>query len=522
MVKMSFVPSKLSLAALQTLSVSQRCGLRPLEWWGSEISPLAPEDRTSVLKELALMLAKDMRGISGFAQNLGLDKAKYPTEFEIIFFDFLLPLQQALIQQGAWEEALNLELTLYVIFIRQDENQDFYERAFAGLYSAYTSILRPSTVSAKLPREVQSGGATLFWFQNYSILAHTQLALNLVEHLPMREQFYASALSNAQLEESRSIFAFAGIEVLQIDDRQAITARCNELISLCKIKDITNIVFVSLPLQSGYIKTVCNGISLTWWSMKYPLGCMPHFDRLVCNRTLYPTQKIFHGALWECAPFAVKAIAPSPAPVSVGSGSAELKVGVLSREEKFSSSRLPELLSICLDQNPSLELFWTGRKEEPTIVQRIEGRLGSAVRQRINFCGWVDPANFLTRIDLLVDTPNLGGMAAYWAMSIGRVVISASDSGSVGSLGSRKDLEKHFKLLSSYEDICEYFDSPAERPYYLTDAELIPMCVFKYANHRGLVADHGRLFSQFFYDVLSDMGRWSALTHQMLKGSNIK
>jgi hypothetical protein len=195
---------------------------------------------------------------------------------------------------------------------------------------------------------------------------------------------------------------------------------------------------------------------------------------------------------------------------------------VLSREDKFSSSRLPELLSICLDQNPSLELLWTGRKEEPSVVQRIEGRLGSAVRQRINFCGWVDPANFLTRIDLLVDTPNLGGMAAYWAMSIGKVVISASDSGSVGSLGSRKDLERHFQLLSSYEDICEYFNSPAERPFYLTDAELIPICVSKYADHMGLIVEHGRLFSQFFSDVLSDMGRWSELTYQMLKGLKLK
>lgn len=522
MVKMSFVPSKLSLAALQTLSVAQRCGTRPLEWWRSEIAPLAPEVRTSVLKELSLMLAKSMRGTSGFAQNLRLNKAMYPEEFEVIFFDFLLPLQQALIQRRAWEEALNLEQMLYVSFIKQDENQDFYERAFAGLYSAYASILRPPTENTKPHREVLSGGATLFWFNNYDILAHTQLALNLVEHLPTQGKFYASALSNFRLVESRPSFASAGIEVLQIDDCQAITARCDELVRLCKIKGISNIVFVSLPFQSGYLKTICNGIALTWWSMKYPLGCLSHFDRLVCNRTLYPTQKIFNGALWECAPFAVKAITPSPAPVSVGLGSAGLKVGVLSREEKFSSSRLPELLSICLDQNPSLELLWTGWKEEPSIVQRLEGRLGSAVRQRINFCGWVDPANFLTRIDLLVDTPNLGGMAGYWAMSIGKVVISASDSGSVGSLGSRKDLERHFQLLSSYEDICEYFDSPAERPYYLTDAELIPICVSKYADHRGLIVEHGRLFSQFFSDVLSDMGRWSELTYQMLKGSKIK
>jgi hypothetical protein len=520
--------SSSALKALRSLSAALTRGIHPLQWWGMEISPLPSESRRPLLHELAVILAREMSGISRFAQTLNIDKSKHRKEFESILFDFLFPLHQALIQLRVWDEALELENVVYSAFIKQEENHDFYESAFSGLYAPYRPILRAAAESNAVLTNSESSaqdsieGNMLFWFQNYSVFAHTQLVLDLATHLPVSTKFYASALNNIDLNSSRSTFARAGIEILEIDDRQSVTNRCDALIQLCRNYGVSNIIFVSLPLQSGYLKSICGGISLTWWSMKYPLGCMPHFDRLVCNRALYPSQKTFRGSLWHCAPFALKALSPNPAPPPLGTASKDLNIGVLAREEKFASSHLPEILHKSLLVNPNLHLFWTGRNEDPDLAARLGAHSDKGVCHQVHFAGWVDPATFLTQVDLLVDTPNLGGMVSYWAISMGKVVISATDYGSVGALGSHEDLKPHFQLLSNIEEVKTYFRTSCPYPYYLSDSSLIPLCLAEYESNRELLKEHGQRFLRFFNNVLSDMGRWSSITHQMLKGSNPK
>lgn len=519
-------PSLPALKVLQSLSNALSVGELPLKWWDAEISALPAEIRRPLLSELAVILAHDMKGINHFAQGLIVEKSDRPAEYDSILCDFLLPLHEAVVQAGVWEEALNLEIVIYSLFIKQDENHDIYERAFAGLYAPYSGVLAQSVDKsdaypiAASDQIAPPEGACLFWFQNYSVLAHTELVLDLARHLPGDTKLYASALTNINLERSQATFTHAGIDILRIDDRQSLTARCQELIRLCKSHGITNIVMVSLPLQSGYLKRICKGVSLTWWSMKFPLGCMPHFDRLVSSRSLYPTQKEIFGAIWHYAPFAVKALPPHLAPTPLPCNAADLNVGVLAREEKFASSPLPETLHRSLYEIPGLRLFWTGRREVPDLTKRLHGDPGTGVNQRVHFVGWVDPAMFLTQVDLLVDTPNLGGLAAYWAMSMGKVVISATDTGSVGALGSRQDLQTHFQLLSSAEEVRAYFTEASTRPYYLLDVSLTKHCLAGYAADRALLAVHGQRFLRFFNETLSDMGRWSRITYQMLQGEN--
>lgn len=512
------------LRAFQTLCKVVSGGEHPLRWWESYITPIPPESRSQLLNALALTLAHQMRGAARFAQTLNFSKAKQPSDFHSVLFDLLLPLHRALIQRGAYSEALNLEVVIYTVFIKQDENHEFYEKAFAELYAPYKQIVKPVAESPQLFLNMGNAhakgeeGATLFWFQNYSVLAHTQLVLDLAAHLSGKGRLYASAVSNVQLETSEKIFESAGIKILKIDDSQNLSARCDELIQRCKKFGVSNIVWVSVPLQSGYLRCICEDILLTWWSMKFNLGCVRHFDRLVCNRTLYPKKVTVNNNEWHCAPFALKALSPHPTPKSLGTSANELNIGVLSREEKFASSVLPEILLSSLSRHPELHLFWTGRKELPDLAARLRGGPSMMLNRQVHYVGWVDPAMFLTQIDLLVDTPNLGGMVAYWAMSMGKVVISSTDFGSVGACGSRQDLREHFELLSCVEEVRAYFDQPNTRPYYLSDAALIPICLSHYLSDRSLLDKHGKLFLQFFDNCLSDMKRWSSITYRMLNG----
>ena len=517
----SHIASLSTLKALQALtSINNQTAHDIQEWWSNVIFKLPQESRPVVLSELAIILASNIYDIVTFAKCFKVNKFKQPNEFNSILFEFLLPLHRAFIQSGSWDNALNLERIICQDFIKQDENNSFYEQAFTELYSPYITTL--NNTNSLVDSRVSSDGATLFWFQNYSILAHTQLVLDLAQNLPLQVKLYASALSNRDLEMSLPVFAKSGIEILSINDQQTFQERCKSLIKLCKSRGISNIVMVSLPLQSGYIKSICDGISLVWWSMKYPLGCMPHFDRLVCNRSIYPQQKSFNGLLWQCAPFALKAMLPHPNPQPLSETQADLKLGVLSREEKFASSDLPEILSRSLADKPELQLFWTGRVCEPVLASRLHAALSKEDHQQVHFAGWVDPKLFLTQIDLLVDTPNLGGMVAYWAMSMGKVVISATDSGSVGALGSRDELRAHFELLSSTEEIREYFKGKSTLPYYLSRTELIPLCLTLYSDQKDLLKEHGQRFLRFYINFLSDMNRWSEITYLMMKGLNVK
>lgn len=524
--------SFLAKNVLRALADAIARGTNPLEWWRKEISPISPSPRRILLRELAELLTKEMRGISEFAQFLRVDKKQHSAEFESILYEFLMPLHNTLVMKNLWDEALSLELVIYTIFIKQDEDLAFYEKSFASLYSPYANTSYTSTDRASsralTPRSsglnesdcnpTISGGSVLFWFQNYFVLAHTELVLDLASNLSPPTKIFASALSNTNLDKARTVFAGAGIEILNIDDRKNISARCKDLVKICKDHSISNIVFVSLPLQSGYLKSICDGIQLTWWSMKYPLGCIHHFNHLVCNRTLYPTQKRFNGTLWSCAPFAVKPITTNLKKESVHIALNDLKMGVLSREEKFASSQLPEILHRCLTSNNRSQLFWTGRSQDKDLDRRLHLSSGDKLDNRIHFCGWVSPVEFLTQIDLLIDTPNLGGMVAYWMMSLGKVVLSATDHGSVGALGSRQDLSEHFELLNNPDQVHTYFSSSSDRPFYLSDPDLIPLCIEKYCAQKALLDEHGRRFFLFFDKMLSNLGRYSQITYKMLQG----
>lgn len=522
----------LTLACIHSLTHAIQNRIHLMQWWLSSVASLQVTARQTVLTELSGVVAAQLAGIHQFASDLAIDKSQHPDLFRSILFDFLMPIHKHLVSLQKWEEALQLESAIYSYYIKQDEDWDFYELAFSHLYTPYQQLgecrqiapLPPGSITHvdkdldHLPLDKQPEERTLFWFQNYSILAHSTVCLEFVESLKKSEGFYASALNNVNLEKSRGIFSALGIEILALDNQLDYSGRCRQLVELCRHHRIQNIVFVSLPLQSGYLNTIAGEIRLTWWSMKYPLGCMRHFDRLVCNRSITPELRPINGALWHCAPFALKALPINPDILNSIQPENMLRLGVLAREEKFAASGLPEIMSRSLAATPTANLYWTGRQRNSSLDNRLHGAAPTELKGRIEFCGWVDPSRFLTMVDVLVDTPNLGGLVAYWMMSMGKVVLSATDSGSIGALGSRETLSHYFHYLRSESEVDDYFSSPSDRPFYLASIDLIPLCVEKYSRNRDLLSDHGARFLSVFNRHLSDMERWSKLTFQMLQG----
>jgi hypothetical protein len=529
--KEKFKPSRLTLNTLKSLSDSISRSRPTLEWWIEQIIPMNQQERKPVLRELGLILAHNMSNISSLATSLKVSKQQSPTAFNCILFEFLLPIHHELVLTNNWDEALKLEISIYSEYIKQDENHFFYENAFSDLYKPYDKLfsglhkhekraypLIDKTYATNSNSTLNTAPEkTLFWLQNYNVLAHTQLLLDLARNLGFADLLYVSALTNSSLSNSREIFEQAGICIVPLNDALDVRSRCTALVELCDQLDIRNLVFVSLPLQSGFLRTLSTNLNLTWWSMKYPLGCFEHFDRLVCNRSLRSGIKTFYGKKWLCAPFAVNPIC-TLVKNSNAAKSKQLKVGVLSRTEKLASSQLPEILSKMLMSLPDTELFWTGRSRDALLEKRLQGDLKEKEFHRIHFRGWVDPIKFLNEIDLLIDTPNLGGVVAYWMMSLGKVVISATNSGSVGALGTHDELSEFFEYLDSPARIHEYFTQPPQKPYYLASIDLIPVCLKYYHDDPDNLSVHGQFFKWFFSKSLSDLPRWSRNTFEMLQG----
>ena len=103
-------------------------------------------------------------------------------------------------------------------------------------------------------------------------------------------------------------------------------------------------------------------------------------------------------------------------------------------------------------------------------------------------------------------------------MSLGKVVLSATDYGSVGALGSRQDIREHFELLTNSDQVRAYFSSASDRPFYLSSADLIPQCIEEYCQNREVLDEHGRRFLLFFNNVLSDLDSYSRMTYKFLQG----
>lgn len=504
--------------------------------WDQVLSRLSLEQQSEILGRLARMTCLKIKDVGALASHLKIDKVSHRVLFDQMFFGFLCPVHDILVKSRRWDEALFLEHGLYNHFIKQDESIEFYERAFARIYEPYLkgegrkenalatgkegegNSPSPLTGSA----DCASRGKVLFWFLNYARLAHMDLCLEFIEASSVKDVFCVAGLTEIDIEKTAPEFEKLGVKILKVGESPSLAERYRRLLELCRENQVTEIVFVSLPLHSAYLRKISTNINLVWWTMKFPLGALRQFHRRVCNRSLVPEIRTFNGAQWLCAPLVINKIPKTEATSDARQPENFcLKLGVLAREEKFISSDLPDVLKGTLEQFDRVALFWTGEKQNSEIEKRLHGDPHSVTKERTKFCGWVDPVKFLNFIDILVDTPNLGGLSAYWAMSIDKVVLSATDSGSVGALGSKETLRDFFCLLDSPEAVAAYFCGESQKPFYLSESSLIPYCVKHFVDNPELITVCGERFGNFFRAHLSNNAQSAATILSLIKDGGI-
>jgi hypothetical protein len=138
--------------------------------------------------------------------------------------------------------------------------------------------------------------------------------------------------------------------------------------------------------------------------------------------------------------------------------------------------------------------------------------------KRIACVGWVDPPYYLARLDVLLDTPTLGGLSCYWAMSAGIPVVSALPSGSIGALSDHIEIKRNFDVLDSLEDVYKYFSGQQIQPFVLSrfDTLMVRAAVENLVNSRDVRLRVGESFKRFFTDVLSNRRRSAVIQFEWL------
>jgi len=458
---------------------------------------------------------------------LNVNSVDFPHLFEFILFKVLLPTHQYLVMHEEWEEALNFELNIAFYFLKQTETEEFAEKTYKLLFQGYSEVLSKNSGRKDTPKRSEKS-KLLFLLTNNNRLAHNLLFVNFLKGLKDKNDIFIAWIRDSTYKGKATKDTVSqdienlGFKILAIPQSLGFAQRYKFLANFCLDSKVDRVVTVSVLANSAFLKMLLGDIQLIWWSMKYPLGSVGHFDRYVCNRSITVERRVFNGRTWECGPFCVPAIKKRRSVEnSLNDINNFLTAGVLARSEKFLSSSLPEVLNSVLLHSKNLKLFWTGDPSRTSEIENLRTRLCKDLdiknQQRQEFAGWVVPEDFINKIDFLIDTPNIGGSVVYQAMSIDKIVISAGEKGAIAALASKEILCSYFELLDSPLSTSQYFSQTPKKPFFLAYPQLIINVIDQLLIRTHLIEEIGRLFGDFYRNKLSDNYKSSSQFLTLLK-----
>jgi len=474
-------------------------------------------------KRLFDLLSTDIRRVSAL-YHWQIDFKGNVSALKRFMSSYLFPAHYLLVKNKLYELALRFEHKLYNGFIKQCEDERFYKWAFHHLYKPYLETAsRKNRSGTDDLRRLRTG--TVFFFQNCSPLAHVQLFLEQIESIPAeeRDKTYVFALfpcvDKSAIDKLREI----GILYFEYPSINKITEKFLRLKELSLKLKISDIVFVSMPLHSPYCSILFSEISLTWWSHKFALSTIPFFDYMVCFRALTKSLRKLDGAEWRAGPIGIAGMER----VNLSSASLKkerIEIGVLSREEKTLSSNLPEVIGELIRTYKNIRVTYTARGDGSAIRSRVSSRSDDDAGERIYCVGWVNPAQYLNSIDILLDTPNLGGLSCFWAMSLGLPVISTLPNGSLGSLSDADEIGRFFEVISHESDINRYFNAQSSKPFVLAkfDPMLVKLIIKHLLESAEKRANAGENFKTFFTNYLANVRKSAEIQFEFLGYSNTK
>ena len=308
---------------------------------------------------------------------------------------------------GEIDKALHLEHALYVKYVQPVEDEDHYFQCFNQWQYAFEEA------AARQSWEPSQGDKVGFIVHSDAAMAHVKVVAKTCELRPRGREavVFVLAEDNGVL---RKLFAPLNVKVYYLRrGAEGVSLLLYRLRELAKIAHVGTLVWVSLPIWCSYAFATRLAERQVFWSQRFHPLVSTHIDRYICPGKRSESTRIYHGQNWR--------VIHTPLCLDVGgasSGTAPAlnahspKFGTVGRTEKIA---VPEFLAAAMrivQACPGAGFYWTGRNPLKVIEQTLQGTANQYV-------GWVDPAAYIAKLDVYLETFPLGGLSTQTAWEAG-------------------------------------------------------------------------------------------------------
>ena len=333
-------------------------------------------------------------------------------------------------------DIMNIEMALYPLYLKTQEQESEYERFFLLFAKVY------SAQSPKIKHNL-TGNNISFFVHTLKGLAHDTTLFNL---LKTNDQLFIRnwriIIFSVEIDEDiASNFKSLGVTIVRLKTDSNIA---EQLIRYSRALDIGEIVWVCLPIWLAYVATQISGI--TWWSLKMHPN-IPGLKKYITNDGR-DGQIIFNGRTWE--KFTPSFSAKNDGALPADWNNRKCFFGAFCREELLEDTSYWTLVAHLI-QELNISFVYCGRK---SIHHRYAHLFSGTDLEKVQFLGWLpNPEEFVKQVAFVLEPHGRGhGVMATEALAARIPVLFRDD-----------DILTHSRISKIYSDskqkICPIKDS---------------------------------------------------------------
>lgn len=333
----------------------------------------------------------------------------------------------AALKEGKYDDFLKKYNHFYNLSIKQKEDQFHYESMYRSIEDAqvaYGRILKNLIPICNKNKKI-TNRICYFLPSIDTDLAHIELlySILLAANKHNFEIFVAGFSQIPGKYKSQLLNDLATKNLIKVIPITHSHRGVVDFINWAYTQQISQIIVTSIPTLVPAFVEIFGSKRVTWLSMKFELSCFP----TLTNRISFCGSNVFSDTCtsitWHRNPPSILDGSRNWTPrrrIQPG-----FKLVTINREEKIRNLVFLNSIVNILKYNQQTQFFWTGRTEDPQILNFF--RHNGVDRQTI-FIGWVDPNNSLDEFDIFLDTPNLSGSVAAKAFAAGLPIVTYQKS----------------------------------------------------------------------------------------------
>jgi len=333
-----------------------------------------------------------------------------------------------IIQNEDYDTLLYFLKDFYGFFVKSTESFENYTECFEFIEpfaQNYGDYLRSQLPSYSKSSKENSQKICYFFPNIDNDLAHIELLYSMLkEHDSKSElKIFVASFSSVkykskyikELELKNKIFVIP-IEL----SNNGLTSFLKKFIS----HNFSQLVMVSIPDILPVLLRALTPKKVTWLTMKFELDCFKDLINRISFQSSSGDTFIHEKIKWyRNTPALLNHNIQYNGPRNTNS----IKFLTINREEKIRDLEFLESVSQILFNTQNSSFSWTGRIEDPAILDFFKSK---SLENRVYYIGWVDPYLLINDFDIFLDVPKLSGYIPSQYFAAGVPLVSFKNSNS--------------------------------------------------------------------------------------------